>query len=118
MSLKYKIRKDTHAQYSDWKTQDYFFSNRPTKYNSCTENQNDKLKPSVKIVFNKPIDKANHKIIDDKVSSCAPDLTPKWTNSGWRVDIIPNNEYTFPQAEALAEKLKLCIADHSKIVVF
>ena len=117
MSLKYKIRTDVHAQYSDWQTQDYFFPKRPTKYNGCPENQKVKLKPSVKIVFNKPMSPADHKFIDDKVSSCKPDLTPKWTNSGWRVDIIPNNVYTFPQAEALAEKLKLCIANHSKIVV-
>ena len=63
------------------------------------------------------MDIADHKQIDDKVSSCAPDLTPKWTKSGGRVDIIPKNYYTFPQAKTLAKKLKLCIADHSKIVV-
>ena len=116
MSLKYKTRIDIHAQYSDWQTQDDFFPERPTKYNGCPENKKVKLKPSVKIVFNKPMLPADQKLIDVNINSCEPDLNPKWTQSGWRVDIIPKSVYTVPQARALADKLKQCIANNSKIV--
>ena len=117
MSLKYKTRPDLYAQYTDWQTQDDFFPERPAKYNGCAPNKMVKLKPSVKIVFNKPMLQADKIIIDVKINSCEPDLNPKWTTSGWRVDIILKSVYTVSQAKALAKKLKQCIADNFKIVV-
>ena len=88
MSLKYKTRKDLYGQYSDWQTQDDFFPERPTKYNGCPPEKMVKLRPSVKIVFSKAQMQADH-----------------------------DSVFTIPEAEALATKLKQCIADNSKIVV-
>ena len=105
LSLKYKTRKDLHTQYSDWKTQEDFFPERPTKYNGCPTNQKAKLLPSVKIVFKTPMALANQKGIDAKVSDCTPDLPTKWTKSVWRVDILPR-DFSYTQAENLAEQLK------------
>ena len=76
-----------------------------------------KLRPSVKIVFSRAQMQADRVLIDNQINSCDPNLLLKWTGSGWRVDIIPNSVFTVPEAEALATKLKQCIADNSKIVV-
>ena len=96
MSLKYKTRTDLFAQYTDWQTQDDFFPERHVKYNGCAPNKMAKLKPSVKIVFSKAQLQADKLLFDSKINSCEPDLNPKWTSSGWRVDIIPKSVYTIP----------------------
>ena len=117
LTLKHKSRPDNHAKFSDWQTQDEFFPERPEKYSGCPIEKMVKLKPSVKIVFNRAQTATERVSINTQINGCAPDLVLKWTGSGWRVDIIPNAAYTVPEAEALATKLKQCIADNPKIVV-